>query len=395
MGNIDVAGKRIFYSVPVTAGGQYVFLTEANPNDIPGTVDTAISIFDSTGTNLLASDDDAAPRVSSDSELFYRSPVSTTLCVMVEDWSTWAQQTPVLPNPNQFSIFVAQLGANQTLDTEPNDSSPQAVTLTPFTMGSGGFSLAMGGLDTAADVDTFSVTVPAGAAQISVTVPPIGRPVAPVTTTYGSTLQRFGVQVRSGSSVLASLFPPVGNVEAMSDELSVPLSPGTYTVAISRPPGFSFGANDFWAARFIAQTDNPPEVEPNDNTATAKPLTMNVDPNEPKRRMGFVLGNLAAGDAADVFSFTTAVANSTATLVCGSARSGSGLIGFTVELQSTSTLQSETETQIATINWGMGGTRPAVTLATAGTYYVRFTTQSRSATVLGTYYRCGLFVLAP
>jgi hypothetical protein len=66
-----------------------------------------------------------------------------------------------------------------------------------------------------------------------------------------------------------------------------------------------------------------------------------------------------------------------------------------VELQQTSTLESEVETPTATINWGMGGTRPAVSLAAGGTYYLRFTTQSRSATVLGTYYRCGLFVVAP
>ena len=73
MGRISPAGDVDFYSFTGTAGQWLIVATEANPEDMDGMVDTVVTLFDS-GMNQIAENDDAVPRVSTDSEIISSSP---------------------------------------------------------------------------------------------------------------------------------------------------------------------------------------------------------------------------------------------------------------------------------------------------------------------------------
>ena len=259
-GQIDVAGKRVQYRVPVVANVPLFIFTIANPNELAGALDTTLSVFDVTGTTLLAEIDDAYPRRNgTDSELVYRAQSSGFVCVRVEDFSSWATATPVVPSPNQFTFGANNIGSTGTgtLDSEPNNTGAgQSADL------STGVALIAGGLDTASDLDTYTVVAPTGTKRLNVAIPPLGDSLGPGVSSYGSSLLRFSARVQTTSGlVLGELTPPATPAQ-MPDELAIPAIPGTtYRVVISRPGGSTPGANDFYATTVDVTNDYPLEAE--------------------------------------------------------------------------------------------------------------------------------------
>ncbi len=266
-------------------------------------------------------------------------------------------------------------------------------------------TLVAGGLDTLSDLDTYTVVAPAGTMRLNVSLPPIGGTPAPGVASYGSSLPRFVATVKSTANVVLGQLGPVTPFAATPVELEVPLAPGTYRVAISRPSGFTLGSNDFYGATIDVTNDYPNEAEQgatasNDSKTNAEVLTLVTSPTNAKVRTVSFMGHLPPGDASDFFK-VTAINGSTAELVCTSARRGSGLTAFTAALLSnTSTpVKSEVEWSTDDLAWGNGSaaTSPPVTLTLSGTgsYYFRFTSASRSATNTGDYYRCDAAIVAP
>ncbi len=406
-GKINTAGKKLYYALPVTKDDFLLIATNANPNDDPAKLDTAVSVYDATGNTLLASIDDSYPRISSDSEMFFKAPFTGTVCIKVEDWSTWAGQTAVAHPTDTFKLTAGRLDPNAatvTFDTEPNDmaSNAQAGKLKAFSTIPGGFVNLAGALGSASDVDVYKFTVPDGGVNLTVYFPPNGVPAGAGKNGYGSTLPRFAARVTQmdGITVLAKLAPPAGNVEAMSDALSAVVTPGDLLLWVERPAGLAAGANDFYATSVEATSDSPREAETttgaNDTTATAEALTLSVSVDNPKVKSGYILGHQPGSDV-DVFSFS-AGAGDTVSLACGALRSGSGLVGATFEiLSSTASLQTETETETADIYWGTGTTKskPEVAISAAGTYYLKVSHVSQDGSNTGDYYRCGLYVTSP
>ena len=142
-----------------------------------------------------------------------------------------------------------------TEDKEPNDTFATArpVTLRPFRGPPGGISALLGDLQGPTDTDIYKVTIPPGAEILTVAAPPIGAPVQPATSTYGSTLPRFAVTIKKADgTILGDLAPPAGNTEKMSRQLFLPVSPGE--VYILRNP-------------LIFEPEPEPEPEP-DSCAT-------------------------------------------------------------------------------------------------------------------------------
>jgi hypothetical protein len=208
--------------------------------------------------------------------------------------------------------------------------------------------------------------------------------------------------MKTDGTVVAELAPPAGAVAAMSDGLSAPVDPGEYLVTVSRPSGFTAGANDFYATTLSFGGTNTAEAEAlgantNDTLATAQALTLATDTTNAKRKEGFVLGYLPAGDAADTFSFPVA-ANDKVTVSCSAARNGSGLEGLKVELfLGGASKQSEVEVATKDLVWSdsRGASKPSVTATAAGTAAVQLSTTGRSPRVTGTFYICGFHTTAP
>ena len=402
------AGQSIYFSVKATAGTilQMSADTAATP-DSTDVVDTTISVFDATGKTLLANVDDAFPRATTDAQLYYRSVAEATLCVQVTDFATWKGEAPQLADDSAFTFLAGALSNSfdfVTLDQEPNDSigAPQTGKLKPFSTPPGAFSVLAGVLQGAADVDVYKFTVPVGATSFGLAAPPIGAPVTDAKSSYGSTLARFTATVKTlDGTIVGELAPPSGNVESMSDQLTVPVTAGDYYLHISRPAGITAGANDFYATFLDFSTSNPVEAEVtsggNDSLGTAEPITMTVDKADAKKKHGFILAYLPAGDPMDNFSFPVATGDSVS-LSCGALRNGSGLQDFKAEFfVGGASLQNEVEGATKDLAWSGSPTasKPAVAVTAGGTGVLQLSAASRSATNKGTYYLCGVHVTSP
>jgi hypothetical protein len=398
---IAVAGDKKYFKYAVTQGDFLVAYTVANPNDDMNALDTAITVLDSAGATTLASDDDAFPRASTDSELFYNVATTGTICVKVEDWSTWAMMAPVAKPGYPFTLTVTKLsttamGSNKASGTAHDATSAQAGTLT-----SGGGALVFGVLGATAP-DVFKFTAPAMAAALDIGLQPLGNPnlATAAGNGYGSTVERISVKVTNaaGTTVLGAYEPPTGNLDKSSASITVPVVAGTdYLVWIQRPMGTSAGANDFYISKMGFGADNPAEPAGNHDTpATAAPLTFAMN-------SAFVLGTLTlpTTNPVDYYSFTPDGGHFE--LVCGALRNGSGLVGATFELDGPDggALQSETENAVNDVSWCIGAgasadcanaSKTPVSLAAPGPYYFKVTATSQSSTNTGNFYRCGMFL---
>lgn len=406
-------GQSIYFKVPVK-GGDFLIVTagtEATDASERGdVVDTAINVYDTAGTKLLAAIDDSFPRAGTDATLIYRAPADTTICVQVTDFDTWSGKPAVLAKDSSFKFLTGTFDPNSTalnVDLEPNDTNATAQTgkTKAGTTPPSAFGFINGFLKDAADVDTFKFTVPAGATSLNLELPPIGAPLTPATSTYGSTMPRFTATVsKLDGTIVSQVVPPAGAMEKTPDSLSLPVEPGDYYLTIGRPAGVTAGANDFYATELFFGTGNPAEKETtqgtNDTLATAEALALTADPTVPKQTRAFLAGKLPAGDVADSFSFPVAAGDSIS-LACGAGRNGSGLQDFKVELfVNGASVQSDTETATADLFWSSAtgvttATKPAVVAAAAGTAVVQFSAATRSATNTGTYYLCGVRVTKP
>ncbi len=176
-------------------------------------------------------------------------------------------------------------------------------------------------------------------------------------------------------------------------------------IQISRPAGFAPGANDFYATTawaYVSEFRGETEALGGatiDTIASAEPLAVTTDPGKGKRKTTGVVAFLPAGDALDNFSFPV-TSGDKLTLSCSSTRGGSGLSQFKVDLiQGGTSLQSETETNLADIAWytstSSKASRPEVKIAATGTATLQLSAGARSATTAGVYYFCAVILVSP
>lgn len=388
-GTIDPAGDADYYKVALKEGIFYSFLTDANPDDEPDKVDTVLSLYDESGANLLATADDSVPRVSTDSSLQYRSPTNQTVCVKVEDWSSWSGGTPVGDPKFTYSFAAIELVntvAVNNFDTEPNDSiaNAQVETFERSNDQSWSISFVHGMLGTKADIDVYQFSTPVGTTNASVYFTPSGVG-GPSLNGSGSTTQLGNVDVTNMTGdVIARLDASKG-----AGDLSVPIQGGSrYLLWVQRPAGGTPGANDFYRLfHIVSNDDNPRETEPNNSLAAAEALKIDGT-------SGHVLGTLTDGDV-DYFRFD-AKKNERVELVCGAIRAGSGLLApnFAIRDASDKELQQEVETELADVSWSSSksASKPALAISQDGSYYLRVAAAGQSSIVQGNYYRCGIFL---
>lgn len=385
---IDPAGDDDHFVFSATAGEWIALFTIANPDDEPTFVDTVITLYANGGALELAESDDGVPRVSTDSELFYHVTQSGQYCVRVQEFSEWANMTPVGDPSFAYELYAIALDPFNVPpfneDSDPNSANDTLQTAQPLTTEpdtlSGSFAYIAGMLTPGSDVDFYSFTTTSATLATDVYLMPEG------TSGHGSTQGPGLVRLRNASgAVLAELDYQLG-----SPNLYFPTSASSgYRIEVTRP-NTTVGANDFFFFKLSnLSSANDSESEPNDTAGQADVAPPNADGMFTRH---FIQGSISPATETDYWSFS-ANGGQSLIVVCNAARVGSGLLGFTVTLRNasdTATLQTETESATQDLIWDTGGSMPLVTIPTSGTYYMKFTATGQKSGVLGAHYLCGL-----
>jgi hypothetical protein len=376
---IDPAGDQDFYSFTGEEGQWVILSTEANPDDDPEMVDTVLTLYDSSMTQI-AENDDGIPRFNTDSEIITRLPAAGTYYVRVLEFSDWADDTPEGMASFTYELLVAALDPDAvgvTVDAEGGDDVASSQNIGLSTSADGDFGLLVGDLRDGSDVDVYSFSVTASKPNAQFTVLPAD------VDGNGSTALPSAVWVTdmAGTEIIGRVDP------SALPELSPGLPEGQYKLWIEH--GGSAGSNDFYVLKvFRLTSDNPPEEDEvaNGVAATAEPLTLADDDGDGISN-GFILAELPDADV-DHFSFAVE-AGDVVSAFCGSRTAGSGVIDLTAtitDVTGVTELGSDTETAteaVAIEELDVGG---------AGTYLLRLEKDSQDAEVTGDWVRCGVAV---
>jgi hypothetical protein len=284
------------------------------------------------------------------------------------------------------------------LDTEPNDTVPQAQAITYYPASNDSrAALIVGTFESQGDVAVFALNVPAtdggvAARKLSLDVMPWGND-AVDGNAYGSTTPAGEVSVTdpTGATVIARIDnAPTG----ATARLEPPLAPGDYLLWVKHP-ATALGSNDFFVLKVQLRTENPPEAEAagttgaNDTLATAEalePLDLGSG-----RRGYYVLAHVSSADV-DYFSFSV-LTGEAVSVSCGAARSGSGIRWLQASLRNTSdaaltgaTVTDSLSQELRLSNVATGG---------AGTFYLRLQSSGQAADVVGDFARCAVYPATP
>lgn len=389
-----------FYVFQGSKGQALSFSIEAQgvPFD-PHVIDTALTLFDASKSRI-AENDQPIPRRSDDAQLFTILPADGTYYLRVAECWSWAPDPSTCARPKAklstaYTLRAVDLGgatAGFVEDLEKGSGVASATVMTYQDAAAGGvrpFSVVYGRFDAADDVDVFSFGLPADLVEVA----PGARLVA------NEWLLREGpggdgATTPAGKVYITTQADPGTRLAQLDGadfagrgvRLWPPLDPaGQYYLFIEHPQA-ALGANDFYVDLHGATSSRPleqKEVE-NDAPATPEPLAVVEDGSF------YIEGDLgnAAADV-DHFSFDLkGNAGKQVTASCISARAGSGLQGFEVDL-----LDATTLTPLATVT--ETAQTDAYTMAVpvpagASTMILKLSAAAQDPAVSGTFYRCGI-----
>ncbi|NIR36690.1 MAG: hypothetical protein GWO04_14375, partial [Actinobacteria bacterium] len=158
---IDPAGDQDFYSFTGAADQWVIISTDANPDDDPEMVDTVLTLYDSSMTQI-AENDDSIPRFNTDSEIITRLPAAGTYYVVVQEFSDWADDTPEGMASFTYDLLAAELDPDAvgvTVDAEGGDDLASSQSIGLSTSANGDFGLLVGDLRDGSDVDVYRFSV--------------------------------------------------------------------------------------------------------------------------------------------------------------------------------------------------------------------------------------------
>jgi cysteine-rich repeat protein len=323
-GVINPAGDVDYYAFEGEEGAWMSISTEANQQDDPSKVDTAITLYDAAG-NQVADNDDAVPRRNTDSEILIKLPATGTYYVKVQEFSTWTQQDMADEGSPDYTyeLTAFPLNIEAEIVTEDSEATEEGVAVLGTT--DTGFGLGMGTFTATDEEDHFEITIPeaeeGGNRNVTFQLMPAG------TDGYGSSANTVDMWVmnKADNSIVGRVSAAVGQ----DGEISPSLAPGDYRLTVAAPE--SLGDNAFYVFKiFVGSTDNDPELdEAGNNTADGAQALEFQDNNG--RRSAFLMSILSEGDV-DYYSFDLRQGE-TASFACGSRSSGTGVIDLTVAIE--------------------------------------------------------------
>jgi hypothetical protein len=425
-----------YYTFMGTAGQRLLILANAYVGSNAGMAetetitDTVISVYEpGNTTQWIAQDDDAWPRVNTDSQLFVELPVTGQYYYTIQDCNAaftagCAPAADVMDFAYQTQIFDLTAAKLETVGVDP----PATAAAVPYKQVTGTGVPAGTWYQDFLDGDFTSV----GETQVISFTPPTGTATQAGTRTRSYMwLQPITSQNGDGSyaNVQLTVKDMSGNIVAQADQknykdgdnftdgplqLSFPLfdttplaspaaAPSTlgqpYTLTISNDAATVKAYTDyFFIVHFVGAYDYGqaeaefPGAHTNDTAATAETLTA------PAMTTSFFAdGNLVPGTAAtdvDWYKLTVPSGVTKFSFACSAERDGSGLQGFAASVYS-----DPTSTSLVTLNdsattdvqnSSTGGTIAIDTGVTA--LYLQITATGQSTTNTGTYYFCGIYM---
>jgi hypothetical protein len=400
-----------------------------DPND-PTVTDTVVTLYLPDMKTIWAQDDDAFPRLGTDSTLYTELPVDGTYYLTVEDCNALAMSNAAVRcapaakiTTLDYLIGIIDLTATQA-DIPGSTTTPAAITYTPNPKVAGTYYTVVLDGDMAALTDT----------QVFDFTPPTGIKSDPSARSRAYFwVQPYGAANGTGTAidVVLTAKDASGNILAQADQqyfdngddpvndalqLAFPLDnqlgdkigvPFTLEVAVSGHTGIEPTQSFFFIEHFAGPFDyGAPEAEGpagagvNDdpaNPADASKAQVLTTPTGVKGAF-FVDGDISSPTDVDWYTMTVPTGATVAYFSCEAARSGSGLQGFTAQLFKDATgtsllaaLGPEATVPPAQptkdLNNGSNGTMLGAGVTTAT---LKITATGQSATVKGTFYHCAM-----
>lgn len=363
------------------------------------TIDTALTLFDASKSRI-AENDQPVPSTSDDAQLFTILPADGTYYLRVAECWAWSKDAAGCAKPKvklstAYTLRVVDLSVaapGVVVDPEKGNDVAAATAVTYADVPAKGarpLSVLYGRFDAADDVDVYSFDVPADLA-----------PVAPGARLVGTEwLLREGPAGDGASTPVGKVYITTqadpttrlaqidgGDFGGYGARLWPPLDVGGHYYLFIEHPAAPLGENDFYIDLHGANSSRPVEQREieNDSAATPEPLVA-VDTGS-----FYIEGDLGnAATDVDHFSFdVTGSAGKEVTAACISARAGSGLQAFEVDL-----LDGATLSPLAVVK--ETAQTNAYTMAIpvpngASTMILKLSAAGQDSAVSGTFYRCGV-----
>lgn len=380
MGTIGIVEDKDYFSFEAMADQWIIITTTANADDNDMLVDTVITLYDSTMTQV-AENDDAVPRISTDSEIIFHAVEAGTYYVMVQEFSDWENMMPEAHPMDTYELDVAAVNIAATGVTEDPETGNDAASAAPLEFFTGGGGLLVGKFEAATDVDVYTLTT---------TMPQIFQATfAPsFDTGYGSTTppRSAWVTEMDGTTTIARI-----SDLTMLNEVSPSLGIGTYLLWIDRAGG-AVGTNDFYVTKVSLGMENLPEEQEATNGVLTTPelIPLTAPAGSTGLRNGFVIAQLSPTDT-DYFAVDV-LAGEQVAAACGAETSGSGLRGLSIALLDSTGTSLATATETTADN---GALIPATTVTAPGTYIFRLTATGQDPVVMSSWVRCGFRAVIP
>jgi hypothetical protein len=363
------------------------------------TIDTALTLFDA-AKSRIAENDQPVPQLSDDAQLFTILPADGTYYLRVAECWAWSADTSACVKPKvklstAYTLRVVDLSVaapGVVVDPEKGNGVGAATAVTYAEVPAKGtrpLAVVYGRFDAADDVDVYSFEIPADL----VTVAPGARLVGTEWLLRegpagdGATTPVGKVYITTQADPTTRLAQiDGGDFGGYGARLWPPLDVGGKYYLFIEHPSAPLGANDFYIDLHGANSSRPLEQKEleNDAAATPEPLVAVDDGSF------YIEGDLGSA-AADVdhFSFDVAGnANKMVTASCISARAGSGLLGFEVDLIDAATL---TPLAIVKETPQTNAYTMAVPVpAGASKMILKLSAALQDPAVSGTFYRCGV-----
>lgn len=373
-GAIGSAGDEDYFSFSGTSGEWLHVETVANPTGDPAGLDTVVTLYDASMTQI-AENDDAIPAAGRDSVLVTLLPSTGTYYLRVQDHGGRGMAS------FDYDLYVQSIvsgTAGAVIDAEGGDdaASAQAVVEAGGAGTSTGVALVVGELDHASDVDVYSIEIRADAATPA---------------SLGIFFQPTGTSGDGAAAAPASLRledPSVGIVVGkVSPGEVLELAPAlevahTYLLFVERGSTTS----DFYAIQILRGVDAPLEMAEATNglSVTAEPLTF--DDPVGTTRTARIRADLPMGDT-DYFRVTRVPGETHVSVDCASESTGSGVAALEVRVFTSDGL---TQLAMATEASPGGLHVPSTMLGTGDDYLLKLTSSSYDPSVQGTWVRCSV-----
>jgi hypothetical protein len=413
-----------YYSFQGKKGDRFILQATAvglimnPPADTSSITDTVVTLYLPDMTKIWAFNDDAWPRLSTDSTLWTELPMDGTYYFTVNDCNALAavNSNVTCAPPNgimtfDYQVFVNDITMNHT-ETVGTAGTTTTVMYTPIPMMTGQFfdPVVDGDIAMQADVQKFTLT------------PPAFKPDPAARARAYFWVQSYGASDGTGTAldVVVTAKDKNGNVLGKSDQqwytngddpmnnslqFAFPIddqfgntATSTYNleVSVSNKTGIMPMQNYYIMQHHMGPFYlGQPELEKPDKSGPSNDASPGEVLKAPTGVTGgfFIDGNLTTPADVDWYNFTVPGAAKLLGFSCASARDGSGVLGFTAEIfkdmagtMSLGKVGPEVTTPGPKVD--LNGPAKGITITGGATYYLKVSATGQDAVNMGTYYNC-------